>query len=144
MKVAGLAGLMKLELTASFSRVIMLASLVVAAAAFLPAYDLHLQRVGAVRTAVHARTATTTMMSPEQQEVEECLLLWDEDEDGPFDQPMSSSGDLDFALSEKCSAETLPKLEALFDTVIGESDEACCTIDKMKKRVKNADGWSSA
>ena len=82
-----------------------------------------------------------------QAECEECLLkYWDEDEDGPTDAPMGATGaELSYLVDHGCSEELLPNLEKLFDVVINESDEAMCSIDKMRKRVKSAEGgWAEA
>ena len=67
-------------------------------------------------------------------DLKEVLNKWDNDEDGDSKECMQGA-ELEFFTDRIESPDVLPALEQLMDEVLGDCDEACATIEKMKKKV---------
>jgi len=64
----------------------------------------------------------------------EVLSKWDDEEDGSSSECMQGA-ELEFFTDRIEEPDILPALEQLMDEVLGDCDEACATIEKMKKKV---------
>ena len=85
---------------------------------------------------VASRGAVLRAPAPIAAEVDlkEVLNKWDNDEDGDSKECMQGA-ELEFFTDRIESPDVLPALEQLMDEVLGDCDEACATIEKMKKKV---------
>ena len=79
----------------------------------------------------HAKIIVTQNSKVDLKEV---LNKWDNDEDGDSKECMQGA-ELEFFTDRIESPDVLPALEQLMDEVLGDCDEACATIEKMKKKV---------
>ena len=85
---------------------------------------------------VASRGAVLRAPAPIAAEVDlkEVLNKWDNGEDGDSKECMQGA-ELEFFTDRIESPDVLPAREQLMDEVLGDCDEACATIEKMKKKV---------
>lgn len=74
------------------------------------------------------------MMPSDIERVRDCLLEWDEEEDGSMTDCMQGA-ELGFLAERLDEEDLLPLMTEIFDTVLGECDEACVTVKKMQAEV---------
>mmetsp|Transcript_53110 Transcript_53110/g.121980 ORF Transcript_53110/g.121980 Transcript_53110/m.121980 type:complete len:136 (-) Transcript_53110:170-577(-) len=120
-----------------------LASLALASA-YLRMPAVHVPRSALLRSFTPIRSGSSSlvrkqrahaliMCTPPVAQMLEFLEMWDEDEDGDPDNCTTMTAFEFLADRVDEHHELLPALEEVFDAVLGECDEACVRIDKMKE-----------